>query len=446
VTEHGSGLDNATITLNGSLSATTTTDANGAYSFNVLAGGSYTLAPSATGYYFSPLSKAFNNLTASQLADFTGSQSAFEFSSASYSADENARSISVLVERQGDTSDEAEVTYFANNGTADQRSDVIPVIGKLTFAPGETSKSFTIFIVNDTHVEGNESLTLELSDLVGGSPGANSTATFTIVDNDTTETTQNPIDGARFFVRQHYRDFLNRQADADGLDFWSEQIAACGANAACLEDRRMNVSAAFFLSIEFHETGFLVYRLYQAAFAQPPQHVEEFLLDTRTIGQDVVVNAPGWQALLEEHKTALIADFVTRARFAEDYPIELTPTEFVNQLDSNAGGTLSQSEISAAIAEFAGAPTSSNLTARARVLRRVAESEPFTQQQLNPAFVLMQYFGYLQRNPSDPPNTNLDGYNFWLNKLNEFGGDFRRADMVKSFLVSGEYRERFGRP
>jgi hypothetical protein len=446
VTNHGSGLDDATITLTGSLSGTTTTDANGGYSFNVVAGGSYTLAASAAGYYFSPPSKAFNNLTASQLADFAGTQSAFEFSSASYSADEDARTVNVVIERQGNTSDEAEVTYLANNGTADQRSDVIPVIGKLVFAPGETSKSFTIFIVNDTHVEGNESLTLELSNLVGGAPGANSTATFTIVDNDTTETAQNPIDGARFFVRQHYRDFLNREADAEGLDFWSEQIAACGTNAACIEDRRMNVSAAFFLSIEFHETGFLVYRLYQAAFAQPPQHLDEFLLDTRTIGEGLVVNAPGWQDLLEDHKTALIEDFVTRARFAEDYPIELTPTAFVNQLNATAGGTLSQAEIAAAIAEFAGAPTSSNLTARARVLRRVAESQPFTQRQLNPAFVLMQYFGYLQRNPSDPPNTNLDGYNFWLNKLNGFGGDFRRADMVKSFLVSGEYRERFGRP
>jgi hypothetical protein len=78
------------------------------------------------------------------------------------------------------------------------------------------------------------------------------------------------------------------------------------------------------------------------------------------------------------------------------------------------------------------------------VLRRVASSQTLSQRELNPAFVLMQYFGYLQRNPSDPPNTNLDGYNFWLHKLEEFGGDFRRAEMVKSFLVSTEYRERFG--
>jgi hypothetical protein len=137
---------------------------------------------------------------------------------------------------------------------------------------------------------------------------------------------------------------------------------------------------------------------------------------------------------------------VERAIFSDAYPLALTPAGFVNQLNSTAGGTLSPAEIAAAVAEFAGAATSGNLRARARVLRRVAENQTFSQRQLNPAFVLMQYFGYLQRNPSDPPNLNLDGYNFWLHKLEEFNGDFRRAEMVKAFLVSGEYRARFGNP
>lgn len=57
-----------------------------------------------------------------------------------------------------------------------------------------------------------------------------------------------------------------------------------------------------------------------------------------------------------------------------------------------------------------------------------------------------QYFSYLRRNPDDPPHTNFSGFDFWLAKLNEFGEDFRRADMVKSFLVSAEYRSRFGEP
>jgi len=81
---------------------------------------------------------------------------------------------------------------------------------------------------------------------------------------------------------------------------------------------------------------------------------------------------------------------------------------------------------------------------RAQVLRLIAEDQAFFNAEYNAAFVEMQYFGYLRRNPQDPPNTDLSGFNFWLNKLNEFGGDFRRAEMVKAFLVSGEYRQRFG--
>ena len=55
----------------------------------------------------------------------------------------------------------------------------------------------------------------------------------------------------------------------------------------------------------------------------------------------------------------------------------------------------------------------------------------------------MQYFGYLRRDPNTGPDTNFDGYNFWLTKLDTFNGDFRQAEMVKAFLVAGEYRGRF---
>ena len=79
-------------------------------------------------------------------------------------------------------------------------------------------------------------------------------------------------------------------------------------------------------------------------------------------------------------------------------------------------------------------------------MRRVAENSSIKQQENNKAFVLMQYFGYMRRNPDDPPETNLnfDGYNFWLGKLNQFNGNFVDAEMVKAFIVSGEYRQRFG--
>lgn len=57
----------------------------------------------------------------------------------------------------------------------------------------------------------------------------------------------------------------------------------------------------------------------------------------------------------------------------------------------------------------------------------------------------MQYFGYLRRNPNDAPEPTLDftGFNFWLNKLNQFSGDYIGAEMGKAFITAGEYRQRF---
>jgi len=91
-------------------------------------------------------------------------------------------------------------------------------------------------------------------------------------------------------------------------------------------------------------------------------------------------------------------------------------------------------------------PATVDQPARARALRRVSENSTLQQQEFNRAFVLMQYFGYLRRNPNDAPEPTLDfqGYNFWLNKLNGFNGDFAQAEMVKAFITSAEYRKRFG--
>lgn len=444
--EIGSGLSGANVSLGGSQTIATQTDSTGNYTFqNLPTSGSYEVTASLTGFTFSP-GQTITSASGDQIVNFVGESPArFEFEAATYSVNEGARLITINVMRTGNCSHEAEVTYSGTDGTADQKSDVIPVVGRLIFAAGETSKSFVVFVTDDAHVEGDESMTIHLSDPAGATLG-NSVASLDIVDNDTNNTATNPIDDAQFFVRQHYRDFLNRAADDDGLAFWSNQISNCGNDAACLTDRRMNVSAAFFLSIEFQETGFLVYRLYKASFAESPEHLGEFLLDTRTIGQGLVVNAPGWQEVLEANKVSFIENFVRRPRFTAEYPLILSPTEFVEQLNNQAGGTLTSEAVATAVAEFGSNETSADTEARARVLRRVAESELLTKRELNPAFVMMEYFGYLQRNPDDPPNTNLDGYNFWLNKLNEFDGDFRRAEMVKSFLVSGEYRERFGNP
>jgi len=76
-------------------------------------------------------------------------------------------------------------------------------------------------------------------------------------------------------------------------------------------------------------------------------------------------------------------------------------------------------------------------------LRNIADLPTLRANELNKAFVLMQYFGYLRRNPNDNPDTDYIGLNFWLNKLNSFGGNFADAEMVKAFIDSIEYRRRF---
>jgi hypothetical protein len=264
-------------------------------------------------------------------------------------------------------------------------------------------------------------------------------------------TLPNPIDDPQFFVRQHYLDFLNRQPDATGLNFWIDNITSCGFDAHCVEVKRIDTSAAFFLSIEFQQTGYLVYRTYRASFgnlpnAPVPIKFNELLADAQQIAQGVIVNQTGWEQLLENNKSNFFAAFVQRSRFTSAYSNALTPDQFVDQLFLNAGITPSASERSAAVAEFGFASDTSDAAARARALRRVAENATLALQEFNRAFVLMQYFGYLRRNPNDLPDMNFDGYNFWLNKLNQFNGNFNDAEMVKAFIVSIEYRQRFGSP
>jgi len=104
--------------------------------------------------------------------------------------------------------------------------------------------------------------------------------------------------------------------------------------------------------------------------------------------------------------------------------------------------TLTSAERQGAINAFAGGGTSG----RAAALLSVTDSSSLRQIELTPSFVLMQYFGYLRRNPKDAPDNNDNGYQFWLTKLNSFNGDFNKAEMVKAFISSSEYRSRFGSP
>jgi hypothetical protein len=384
-----------------------------------------------------------------------------------FGAEEGGGFTTITVNRTSDVSRPATVDYStsdyfvsvtegpcsATSNVASSRCDYTSAFGTLRFAAGETTKTFIILISQDSYYEGPETASLNLANPTGGAVlGAQAISSLQIAD-DTFEPPTNPIDSADAFVRQHYHDFLNREPDAAGLAFWSNQITECqqpGATCSA-EVRRINVSAAFFLSIEFQETGYLAYRFYKSAYgnisgAPVPLRLSEFLPDTQQLGKDVVIGQPGSEQQLEANKVAYALDFVSRSRFTSAYPTTLTPAQFVDALFSNGAVTPSATDRNAAINEFGGAGNTADTAARARSLRRVAENSTLKQQETNKAFVLMQYFGYLRRNPNDPPEANLDfgGYNFWLGKLNEFNGNFVNAEMVKAFLVSGEYRHRFG--
>lgn len=381
-----------------------------------------------------------------------------QFSASNYDVQEDCTFVTVTVNRIGDTSAAAAVDYNTSDVTATERKDYITALGRLQFAAGQTSNSFVVLINEDSFVEGSEVFNVNLTNPFGATLGGPVIAMVTIID-DPLEPANNVNDDPQNYVCQHYHDFLNRQPDAPGLAFWTNEITSCGANAQCIGIKRINVSAAFFLSIEFQQTGYLIERLYKTAYgdatgssfvggthplAVPVVRFREFLLDTQQIGLGVIVGQGDWEQILENNKQRFTAEFVQRSRFANAYPTTLTPGQFVNQLFLNAGVTPSDTDRNAAINEFGGAPNTSDVVARARALRRVAENSTLTQQEFNRAFVLMQYFGYLRRNPDDPQDTDHAGFEFWLNKLTQFNGNFVDAEMVKAFISSTEYRQRFG--
>lgn len=273
--------------------------------------------------------------------------------------------------------------------------------------------------------------------------------------------TPNKIEEPEFFTSYQYFDFLNRTPDAPGLAFWKNEITSCGSNAACLDNKRTNVSQAFFLSAEFQQTGFLVFRFYKATFtdsAARPRgmpRMDEFLADTRTVGEGVIIGQAGAEQRLAQNQQDFARNWVQRGAFLAAFPSDMTAQAFVDKLFQQSEVTPPQAERNAAVAAFG----AGGVEGRAAALRNVADSGSVFNKQYNPAFVLMQYIGYLRRNPNDAPDNNYAGFDFWLNKLNQFtlpGEDAKneevarrralRAEMVKSFIIAGEYRGRFGQP
>ena len=244
------------------------------------------------------------------------------------------------------------------------------------------------------------------------------------------------IDGPCFFVTQQYRDFLSRDPDGSGFSFWTNELMNCSLDPQCLEVKRINVSAAFAVSLEFHETGYYVYRMYRAALGRRPTFAE-FLPDAAQLDKNVIVGSnDGWAFRLSSNKDSYTGAFFNRADFQTRYA-GLTTAQYIDKLFATEGITPTAAERVDLINSIDNCTASLGCPTRATVLRKIVENPAFDRKVFNEAFVTMEYFGYLRRDPDEA------GLQFWLSKLNQFNGNYVEAEMVKAFIKSDEYRKRF---
>ncbi|HEX2268687.1 MAG TPA: DUF4214 domain-containing protein, partial [Pyrinomonadaceae bacterium] len=342
---------------------------------------------------------------------------------------------------------------------------------------GTPSRSGNAFTVN-TQVERFNGATVQaisntaqIWDLGAIAPGSytftfRTSGTTAKVLNFTVSATAPPanvIDQAREFVRWQYKDFLRREPDGPGWDHWTGEITMCTNPAnrfpgesepQCIERKRANTSAAFFLSPEFQNTGYFVLRVYRGALGRMPHFGggtgadSEFTRDAGIVSTGIVVNDKLAPDVINANKQAFVNEFVTRFEFRAIYD-GLSNTQYVNKLFETTGVNASLTDRNALIAEAGTAG------GRAKVLFKIVDGthtiadghlvfnttygKAFYDNLFNAAFVQMEYFGYLLRDPDE------GGFNFWLGKLNQFG-NWVDAQMVLAFIKSPEYRSRFGAP
>jgi hypothetical protein len=258
------------------------------------------------------------------------------FSTVNYNVNESDGVVHAIVTRSGDTTVPFNVDYATNDtgastncaalntGLAASRCDYDTMLGTLKFAANQTQATIDITINQDGRAEGPESFTIDLSNATGAALLVNP-ATATVTINDSTSPAANAIDDTAAFVRQQYHDFLNREPDAPGLAFWIQNIDKCSdpaqrapgqSQAQCIQTQRVITSAAFFLSIEFMQSGTFVRSFYVATLDRPatnnmPTFIE-WLRDTQAVQRGVIVGQGNWQATLDANRLAFMQDFVTR--------------------------------------------------------------------------------------------------------------------------------------
>ena len=344
-----------------------------------------------------------------------------------FSVNEGQGAVPVTFTRLGNTAVAASVSFATSdtagltncnviNGVASSRCDYVASVSSVTFGAGESSKTISIPIVDDAYAEGSETFTISLHNPSGVVLGPPTSAIITINDNETVNG-QNPIDQTAFFVRQHYVDFLGREPDPAGFSGWQNIINTCPpGNITC---DRVHVSGSFFQSPEFQQRGYFVYRFYPVSFGRKPGY-DEFIPDLARVSGFLT------DAQLEAAKLAFIAEFMSRPAFITKFN-GLDNTQYVDTLLATAGVTSGSRNF------WIAALTNGTLT-RAQVLREIAESSEVNAKYYNQAFVVMQYFGYLRREPDAL-------YLNWIQELDTTGNP---RNMINGFVNSLEYRLRFG--
>src|SRR6185295_14651192 len=337
------------------------------------------------------------------------------------------------------------------SGNANQRCDYLSTNGTLSFAANETQKTFRVITYNDLYPDGNETINLSLSNPSAGSAlGTQNTATITILDDDSGTPASNPIDGAQFFVRQHYYDFLQRVPDQSGENFWVQQITACGSDPVCIHNKRLSTSDAFFFEPEYQQTAAYIVRLYRIAFGndQPFRNPDSSdLVEAKKIINYSVFSKDRARVVggsnLAQAQLDFANLFVQRVEFLNKYPSNLGGPEFVDAVLATINNDLGVNLSS----QRDGLITLFNSGGRGNVLYRLADdnaNNPINNRALidaeyNRTFVFTEYAGYLRR------NADIGGFKFWLGQVNSH--PLRDVDtqhaMVCSFITSQEYQQRF---
>jgi lysophospholipase L1-like esterase len=353
----------------------------------------------------------------------------------------------VVVTRGGNTSGAASVEYMtidnpaavpcaeppSSDGSvsiAFARCDYATTVDTLRFAAGETQKSFTIPLIDDAHVENAEEFSIRLTEATGASLGSRTTAVVRIIDSevrtDPPRVLSNPIQSSDFFVRMQYLDFLSREAEPAGFDAWMKVLNNCSDVHLNPECDRITVSASFFRSQEFNLKGYLVYLFYKTTFGRLPLYTE-IIPDMRRVSGDTAEE-------VFARRLAFAHAWVEREEFKNLYPDTLAPEAFVDKLLQATGVTLDGNAVTrnSLVSDLR-----TRARTRAEVLLALVGHPAVDARERNGAFVAMQYFGYLRRDP------DTSGYNNWLNYLNTNPTDFRT--MVRGFVNSQEYQLRFGR-